>query len=163
MSCVGLYADVGVSRKHTRLKNVPKGLKGLLEAYQRHKKRFVKNFVFNASAHSANFGEKIAKKKICLRLTFQPQKNPVLHCSWSRFTLTQLHMTRFSFQVPFFTFQFWRQIVRDKKLKFEAQLSLIGGTMGLLTGFSIISAVEIVYFLIKLLVKGILAKTKTKE
>ena len=29
----------------------------------------------------------------------------------------------------------------------EAQLSLIGGTMGLLTGFSIISGVEIIYFL----------------
>ena len=30
-------------------------------------------------------------------------------------------------------------IERDKKIKMEAQLSLIGGTMGLLTGFSIIS------------------------
>ena len=40
-------------------------------------------------------------------------------------------------------------IRRDKKIKTEAQLSLIGGTMGLLTGFSIISGVEIVFFLIK--------------
>ena len=31
----------------------------------------------------------------------------------------------------------------------EAQLGLIGGTMGLLTGFSILSTVEIVYFLIR--------------
>ena len=38
------------------------------------------------------------------------------------------------------------EIERDKKIKFEAQLSLIGGTMGLLTGFSIISGVEILYF-----------------
>ena len=37
-------------------------------------------------------------------------------------------------------------IERDKKIKTEAQLSLIGGTMGLLTGFSIISGVEIVFF-----------------
>ena len=29
----------------------------------------------------------------------------------------------------------------------EAQLGLVGGTMGLLTGFSILSAVEITYFL----------------
>ena len=42
-------------------------------------------------------------------------------------------------------------IERDKKIKIEAQLSLIGGTMGLLTGFSIISGVEIVFFLIRLL------------
>ena len=37
-------------------------------------------------------------------------------------------------------------IERDKKIKTEAQLSLIGGTMGLLTGFSIISGVEIIFF-----------------
>ena len=37
-------------------------------------------------------------------------------------------------------------IERDKKIKTEAQLSLIGGTMGLLTGFSIVSAVEIAYY-----------------
>ena len=43
------------------------------------------------------------------------------------------------------------EIERDKKIKFEAQLSLIGGTMGLLTGFSIISGIELVFFLIKLI------------
>ena len=37
-------------------------------------------------------------------------------------------------------------VEKDKKIKVEAQLSLIGGTMGLLTGFSILSAVEIVYY-----------------
>ena len=31
----------------------------------------------------------------------------------------------------------------------EAQLGLIGGTMGLLTGFSILSGVEIVYYLLR--------------
>ena len=40
-------------------------------------------------------------------------------------------------------------IERDKKIKSEAQLSLIGGTMALLTGFSIISGVEIALFLIR--------------
>ena len=44
-------------------------------------------------------------------------------------------------------------IERDKKIKFEAQLSLIGGTMGLLTGFSIISGVEIFWFLTKALME----------
>ena len=42
-------------------------------------------------------------------------------------------------------------IERDKKIKTEAQLSLIGGTMGLLTGFSIISGGEIVYFGVKII------------
>ena len=35
------------------------------------------------------------------------------------------------------------------KVTMEAQLGLIGGTMGLLTGFSILSAVEIIYFLLR--------------
>ena len=46
----------------------------------------------------------------------------------------------------FFDTASYDEIVRDKKIKFEGQLSLIGGTMGLLTGFSIISGVEILYF-----------------
>ena len=57
MACVGLYADVGVSEKHTRLEGVPKQLTGMVEAYERHKKMFVKNFVFNGSAQSTTFGE----------------------------------------------------------------------------------------------------------
>ena len=43
------------------------------------------------------------------------------------------------------------EIERDKKVKFTAALSLIGGTMGLLTGFSIISGIEVVFFLVKLI------------
>ena len=39
----------------------------------------------------------------------------------------------------------------DRAAKFSDVLSAIGGTMGLLTGFSIISAVEIAYFGIKLM------------
>ena len=42
-------------------------------------------------------------------------------------------------------------IERDVKVTLNAQLGLIGGTMGLLTGFSILSAVEILYYLAKLL------------
>ena len=53
-------------------------------------------------------------------------------------------------------------IERDKKIKTEAQLSLIGGTMGLLTGFSIISGVEIIYFLGKALFSIIVKKIEDK-
>ena len=41
------------------------------------------------------------------------------------------------------------EVERDKKIKTEAQLSLIGGTMGLLTGFSIISGIEIIFFIFR--------------
>ena len=40
-------------------------------------------------------------------------------------------------------------IDRDVKITTVAALGLVGGTMGLLTGFSILSGVEIVYFGIK--------------
>lgn len=37
-------------------------------------------------------------------------------------------------------------IEKDREAKFEDMLAAIGGTMGLLTGFSIISGVEILFF-----------------
>ena len=42
------------------------------------------------------------------------------------------------------------RITKDRAAKFVDMLSAIGGTMGLLTGFSIISGVEILYFAIKI-------------
>ena len=44
------------------------------------------------------------------------------------------------------------RITKDRSAKFVDMLSAIGGTMGLLTGFSIISGVEIAYFAIKIIV-----------
>ena len=43
------------------------------------------------------------------------------------------------------------RITKDRAAKFVDMFSAIGGTMGLLTGFSIISGVEFVYFGIKIL------------
>ena len=52
------------------------------------------------------------------------------------------------FHIYFNTYTF-DEIERDVKVTLEAQLGLIGGTMGLLTGFSILSGVEIIYFAMK--------------
>ena len=43
------------------------------------------------------------------------------------------------------------KITKDRAAKFVDMLSAIGCTMGLLTGFSIISGVEILYFTIKII------------
>ena len=43
------------------------------------------------------------------------------------------------------------EIEKDRKVTLEAQLGVIGGTMGLLTGFSILGAVEIIYYLLRIL------------
>ena len=57
-------------------------------------------------------------------------------------------------------------VTKDKANKFVDMLSEIGGTMGLLTGFSIITAVEIVYFAVKIIVNflnGILPNKKKNK
>ena len=51
------------------------------------------------------------------------------------------------------------RITKDRAAKFVDMLSAIGGTMGLLTGFSIISGVEIIYFAGKL-VANLIRKIK---
>ena len=53
-------------------------------------------------------------------------------------------MVRIYFETPTMD-----KITKDQAAKFVSILSAIGGTMGLLTGFSIISGVEILYFIFK--------------
>ena len=59
-----------------------------------------------------------------------------------------LRLVRIFFQTPTFD-----RITKDRAAKFVDMLSAIGGTMGLLTGFSIISGVEIIYFAAKIIRK----------
>ena len=56
-----------------------------------------------------------------------------------------LRFVRIYFDTPTFD-----RITKDRAAKFVDMLSAIGGTMGLLTGFSIISGVEILYFAAKI-------------
>ena len=53
------------------------------------------------------------------------------------------------------------EIEKDRRVTVEAQLGVIGGTMGLLTGFSIVSGFEIVYFVIRFILS--LNQTKKKD
>ena len=56
-----------------------------------------------------------------------------------------MRFVRIYFDTPTFD-----RITKDRSAKFVDMLSAIGGTMGLLTGFSIISGVEIIYFTTKI-------------
>ena len=58
-----------------------------------------------------------------------------------------LRFVKIRFDAPVFD-----KVTKDRAAKFVDQLSAIGGTMGLLTGFSIISGVEIIYFLAKIII-----------
>ena len=55
----------------------------------------------------------------------------------------------------FFDATTFDSIRKDRAAKFVDMLSAIGGTMGLLTGFSIISGVEIVYFSFKFILQSV--------
>ena len=57
----------------------------------------------------------------------------------------RLRFVRIHFDTPTFD-----KVKKDRAAKFSNMLSSIGGTMGLLTGFSLISAIEIMYFAIKI-------------
>ena len=65
----------------------------------------------------------------------------------------KLRLVRIYFDTPKFD-----RIEKDRAAKFVDMLSAIGGTMGLLTGFSIISGVEIAYFAAKILYNSVISK-----
>ena len=69
----------------------------------------------------------------------------------------KLRYVRIYFDTPTFD-----RIEKDRAAKFVDMLSAIGGTMGLLTGFSIISGVEIIYFAAKI-TWNIIQKKKNNE
>ena len=58
----------------------------------------------------------------------------------------KLRYVRIYFDTPTFD-----RITKDRAAKFMDMLSAIGGTMGLLTGFFIISGVEVLYFTSKVI------------
>ena len=62
----------------------------------------------------------------------------------------QLNAKLRQIKIFFIRTPYYNRIVKDASAKFVDMLSAIGGTMGLLTGFSIISAVEIIYFAFKI-------------
>ena len=64
----------------------------------------------------------------------------------------------------FFDTASFDEVERDKEIKLTNQISLIGGTMGLFTGFSIISGIELIYFAAKFFLRSTaIAVPKGKE
>ena len=55
----------------------------------------------------------------------------------------------------FFEAEPFDKITKDSSAKFTDMLAAIGGTMGLLTGFSILSGIEILYFGFKIILNSV--------
>ena len=60
-----------------------------------------------------------------------------------------------SVKIVFDVRPYYDRVIKDRAAKPVDMLSAIGGTMGLLTGFSLISGAEIVYFAVKIILGGI--------
>ena len=69
---------------------------------------------------------------------------------------SDLKIIKIKFDTPVFD-----RITKDRAAKFVDILSAIGGTMGLLTGFSIISAVEIAYFAVRMFIGNLFKFNKS--
>ena len=65
----------------------------------------------------------------------------------------KLRYVRIFFDTPSFD-----RITRDSSAKLSDKLSVIGGTMGLLTGFSLISGIEMIYFFVKIVFQCLKAR-----
>ena len=77
--------------------------------------------------------------------------------------MSQLEMVQIYFDTATYDL-----IEKDAKNTLETMISVIGGTMGLFTGFSILSAVEILYFVTKYIIsfrhkKILLGKSRNKK
>ena len=125
VDCEGLYADVEFENltNHADVKNSP-ALKSLMEAYNAFKHKKVHNLVLKQLS-DRNYG------------------------TWYETVLLPYHPLQ-AVQIYFSTATY-DEIGNDASVTFEDMISAIGGTMGLFAGFSILSAVEILYFILKFL------------
>ena len=116
--CEGIFADVKVQPA----KNVTSERdKIFLQRYKNYKK-------FYESSDSRHL--KLIVLKVRFNLFSDPSIEPDLK-------YIRIHIDTTTFD----------RVKKDSAAKFVDKLSAVGGTMGLLTGFSIISGVEILYFM----------------
>ena len=94
-----------------------------MEEYENFKRQFVENLVFDSGQAFLNRSQYI----------------PPVKLDYAPLQLIQIY----------FDANTYDKILRGMKLTPESQLGLIGGTMGLFTGFSILSAIEIIYFAVR--------------
>ena len=119
-----------------------------MEEYNLHKKRRLPNLRYNSTKISTQFGKLFFFSHILVSMFFPlGEEQPP-----STLKLVQIYLDTATFD----------EIERDEKVKFTAALGLVGGTMGLLTGFSIISGIEVVFFLFKLVSRFVVNYIKEK-
>ena len=127
VSCTGLYADISYIKPSVTCdgENLNK-LGKLQEEYDKYKRSVAENLVYGMVYDPVD--PTLVKSTKIRNVSFLP-----------------LQVVQIYFETSTYD-----EIEKDQKVTLEAQLGVIGGTMGLLTGFSILTGVEIIYFAIKL-------------
>ena len=129
ISCNGLYADVQHQNRESKNDEM---FNTIQKSYKRYKNSFAQNIEF-----------------------YQDSIRDVELSTLDHFIYDNAFVKDYPdliFVDIFFDTATYDRIDRDIKITTEAALGLVGGTMGLLTGFSILSGVEILYFGINFLV-----------
>ena len=128
VSCTGLYSVVNF------FKDANYGLKfsNMTENYQRYLNNYAENLIYNSSSRNLSKTSNKSWSKLYLPFSASPKG------------FQPLHMVQIYFDTATYD-----EVERDTKVTLEAQLGLNGGTMGLLTGFSLLSGLEILYFVAK--------------
>ena len=122
INCYGLYADTDYNP--AKLSNNIKDhlvLERLRKAYDEYKSSYVKNMILEYTGDNQLTKYEIRKKP------YHPLQ------------LVQIYFDTATYD----------EIVKDVSVTLADQLGAIGGTMGLFAGFSFLSAVELLYFLVK--------------
>ena len=139
VSCTGLYAGVTFSEGNPKEKTKDGALiqdskvfSQLIKDYKSYKSTFLRNVKFNST--SPNLGKYMKS---------------IWFWNIALFIVASSNEAEMYFIEVFIDISTYDKVEQDKKMTLEAQLGLIGGTMGLLTGFSILSGVEIIYYAIR--------------
>lgn len=129
-SCTGLYADISFIKPSVTCdgENLNK-LGKLQEEYDKYKRSVAENLVYGKVYNPVD--PTVVESTKVLNVSFPPLQ------------VVQIYFDTSTYD----------EIEKDQKVTLEAQLGVIGGTMGLLTGFSILSGVEIIYFALKLFMR----------
>ena len=134
INCNGLYADIDFNS--VEISNNTKdhlALERLSEAYKEYKAAYVKNM----------FIDRDEKLSLDDKTRYKPSQKP-----YHPLQVVQIYFDTATYD----------EIVKDVSVTLADQLGAIGGTMGLFAGFSFLSAVEVLYFLLKYFLDLLLRK-----
>ena len=122
VECEGLYADVNFENK-TNNENIKDKvvLESMIQAYNDYKESNVKSQILILEKNGRWFSK--------------------VHALHHPLQVVQIYFSSATYD----------EIVNDVSVSLGDQISAIGGTMGLFAGFSILSAVEVIYFILKFL------------